>query len=153
MPIFQNISNSHLFLPRENGLKPDIELLPDRTFNGSEDYYGKYVTEGLISRTTGGFASTTVVTTGPDALTASVDGFIQNNGIIATAADAALNSQVVAGTAYSAFGLITWTDGVTTNVHTMWYSVQGDGTHGAGSTFSLSAAAPLGPAQAPQVAV
>jgi len=154
MPVFQNISNAHLFLPREDGLKPDIELLPDRTFNGSEDFYNKYVnaSPALLQRTTSGFAATTAVTTGPDVLTASVDGFIQNDGIVASAADAALNAQVTAGTSYSAFGLITWTDGVTTNVHTAYFSVIGDGTHGAGSTFSVGAADPVGPAQAPQAA-
>ncbi len=152
MPILKNISNSHLFLPRENGLKPDIELLPDLKFLGSEQFYGKFITEGLIERTTDGFESTTAVTIVPDFLTASVDGFIKNNGITATVADATLNSQVVAGTAYSAFGLITWTDGATTSVHTMWYSVIGDGTHGAGSTFTVSAAVPAGPAQSPQIA-
>jgi len=150
MPVYKNISKATLILPRENGLKPDLELLPDRTFNGSETFYNQFVSENLIERQTDGYSYAGIITAGPDVLTVTVNGFIQHNGITATSADATVNSEVAASTAYSAFGKILWMEGSTS--YEAWFSVQGDGTHGAGSTFSISAYSPLGAASGPIIA-
>lgn len=150
MPVYQNIAKATLLLPRENGLKPDVELLPDVRFSGSEDFYGKYVLENLIIRTTDGWSYDGTVTTGPDVLTVTVDGFIQANGIAASAADAVVNANVTAATAYAAYGKISWTEGTTD--YEVYFSVQGDGTHGAGSTFAMDiASTPAGAASIPLI--
>ncbi|MFW5889420.1 MAG: hypothetical protein ACOCUD_03470 [Bacillota bacterium] len=143
MPVFKNIANTLLLLERENGLKPDIELLPGDTFSGSEDYYNKFVSEGYLERQTDGWAvSTTVRTTPTNDFIASLDGFIKEDGITATAADALVNSEVTAGNTYSAFGKVSWTESGTD--YEAYFSVTGNGTHGSGSDFSVSASDPVG---------
>lgn len=154
MPLFKNISKSHLFLPREDGLKPDIELLPDRTFNGSEAFYNKFVgsPEFLLERQTEGYVASSTVETGPDRVEVDVEGFMTTNGIVASSDDATINSEVSAGTEYSAFGLFTWQDGFNGITYSAYFSVIGDGDHGSAneSTFSFSATSPGGSSQEPQ---
>jgi hypothetical protein len=139
MPVFQNISVSDLYLPREDGLKPDLRLLPGATFSGSTAFYGKYVgsPQFLIQRLAQGFPFPAVVTSGPNTLTVNVDGYFGVNAVIATAADhTAFGTPVVATTAYTAFGTIVWYEGVTKFTQTF--------SCNSGSGFVFSSVVPAG---------
>ena len=135
MPVFKNITNSELLLPKEDGLKPSLSVKPATKFNGSEAFYGRYVIDKLVERQTDGWTFVGTVGTGPDVAAFVPDGSIIPNRIVASAADAALNDQVSAGTSYSAFGAFRWNVSGTT--YTVFFSIQGDGTHGSGSTFAF----------------
>jgi len=151
MPVYKNISKANLVLPREDGLKPDLELLPDRTFNGSENFYNKYVLENLVQRTTDGWPYNATIGTAPNTITITVDGFIQDDGITASASDATINDQVSASTDYSAFGKIFWTEG--SNSYEACFSIIGNGTHGAEATFAIDLdSTPAGATSLPIVA-
>ncbi len=153
MPVYKNISNASLILPRENGLKPDLELSINEIFNGSENFYNKYVTEKLIKRTTDGWPYYGAITSGPDVLTVSVDGFIQieEDGIKASTYDASVNTCITANTVYSAFGKIYWTEGEVN--YEACFAITGNGTHGADSMFDISANSnPIGAVSIPIVA-
>jgi hypothetical protein len=141
MPVFQNVSLSDLYLPREDGLKPDIRLLPDRQFSGSLSFYYKYTLPTdmppLLARVAVGWPEPSVITTGPDALTVLVDGFFNDQGVVATTADvAAFGAVIVAGTAYLAYGVITWYEGTTQ--YTEKFSCN------TSSVFTFSAVTPAG---------
>lgn len=154
MAVWQNISNATLLLPREDGLKPDIELLPERTFQGSTFFYQQYSTgnDPVIQRITDGYlANSATVSTGPDRLQVGFEGFIDEDAMVASAADAAVNATVAASTGYSVFGDITWTEGATE--YTCFFSIVGNGTHGAGSTFVIGAITPGGSTSGPVTAL
>lgn len=152
MPIWRNISNADLYLPRENGLCPDLKIGPSLTFHGSNAFYLKYATEKLIQITTDGYEDTGVVSTGPDAITFDIEGSIDRDNLTATAADAAINSLVTAGNAYSAFGKVIWDD-VNGTDWEMFFAVTGDGDHGAASEAVFTLTAPAGgEASTPQIA-
>lgn len=160
MPIFRNVANisfgSDLILPREDGLYPDLRIAPGETFNGSEAFYSRFVgsPEFLLERTTDGYLTNgTVLTVPGNFISFNLEGFIKATNVVASAEDAAVNSQVTAGTSYSAFGFVNWDDGTGTEF-TMPFSIVGDGDHGVlhESLFALGAAVPAAPAVSPQIA-
>lgn len=57
------------------------------------------------------------------------------DGLKATAADAAANPTVTAGSFYTAFGTMTVTDATDASTSDIYFSVVGEGTHGSGATF------------------
>lgn len=148
MPVYQNISKANLFLPREDKLRPDIELTPGQIFNGSEYFYQQYVDENLIKRTTNGWPYNGVINTAPNTLSIIVDRFIQENGITALASDVVINNNLNESIDYSCFGKICWFEGATE--YQAYFSIIGNGIHGAGATFSIDASStPIGAISAP----
>jgi len=150
-----NTSYASLLLPREDGLRPDFNLLPGDTLNGSIAFYQRYVGSPhyLLTRTTDGCSSgvITYVSVPNSVINVNLPGAIDTNATVATTADAALNAEVTAGSNYSAYGKISWTDSSTADF-TMFFSVTGDGAHGEDdqSVFSFSSPDPVGPTSYPQ---
>lgn len=149
MPIYKNITSADLYLESEQVLGPSRKIEPDETFNGSKFFYDKYTPDLLLQRQTDGHIGESEVTTGPDALTVNVEGFIKKDSIDARAADAAINTEITAGNNYSAFGFIRWTDAGTE--YEAPFSITGDGTHGTTgeAVFSIGSPTPGGPGQQP----
>lgn len=126
MPVWTNITNSELYVPREDGLKADIVLKPGEGVNGSTFFYEKMTLapDKLLARSVDGWEFPVTLDVVDPYATIYVDGFIAKDKLIATAADKAENALLTEGSPYTAFGKISWVEGAV--AYEQYFEITGD---------------------------